>query len=582
MDLVIKTKYKSLSNITWNQIPNFVVITGKNGTGKSHLLEFFQERTHYSHNYIQNINHKYEDIVYIKGEWLLKDLNRVSLNDIQAERNNFFTRFIQHLNNYRNNLSRESFANAKQKASNTLQYSNINKYFDKVIDQNQQLLTTQNPNDFRETFLEQLPNDIITSLQESVSNNRIGNIFYNYYLDLTEAKLDNIPEEKLIEKECKAPWRIINQLFEDMNLPLLINNPTENNIRDSYHPTLTNTISKDIVKFSELSSGEKTLVTLVLWLFNSNKNQAFPKLLLLDEPDAHLHPSMTKKLIQVLKNTLCDKYEVRVIMTTHSPSTVALAPEESLFEMTLGDPRIRKVDDREKVISMLTDGLILVSKNTKYVLVEGKNDQPFYEENFQLMLHQNLINNDIPLGFISGTNKDSVNHWAKGLRNAGLSELFKGLIDKDYDNEISDGIFRLNRYSIENYLLDPIIIFSIARQLPVSLKSFNYKISQEYRIKSFDQQELQTIANEILKEVENELTNLSTEDKQITEISYMNGKSIKVPKWLLLKRGKDLLPIFQNKFGGGRIINNKNLTENYTRVGFIPNDLVDLFKELQK
>ena len=36
----LKANYKSLPiGLEWNNIPDFTIITGKNGTGKSHLLE---------------------------------------------------------------------------------------------------------------------------------------------------------------------------------------------------------------------------------------------------------------------------------------------------------------------------------------------------------------------------------------------------------------------------------------------------------------------------------------------------------------------------------------------------------------
>ena len=69
-----------------------------------------------------------------------------------------------------------------------------------------------------------------------------------------------------------------------------------------------------------MSSGEKVLISLVFYLYSSQEKNVFPKLLLLDEPNAHLHPTMTQQFLNVVKNVLVDKFNVRVIMTTHSPS----------------------------------------------------------------------------------------------------------------------------------------------------------------------------------------------------------------------------------------------------------------------
>lgn len=97
----------------------------------------------------------------------------------------------------------------------------------------------------------------------------------------------------------------------------------------------------------------------------------------MDEPDAHLHPSMTRQFIDILKGVLVDHYKVRVILTTHSPSNVALAPETSLFVMAREQPRIRRATSKAEAIGLLTSGLVIVSPGTRFVLVEDEDDVRF-------------------------------------------------------------------------------------------------------------------------------------------------------------------------------------------------------------
>jgi predicted ATP-dependent endonuclease of OLD family len=59
-------------------------------------------------------------------------------------------------------------------------------------------------------------------------------------------------------------------------------------------------------------------------------------LLLLDELDAYLNPVMSKMFIEIVNDILVKKFKIQVIMTTHSPSTVAYTPEENLFWMENG------------------------------------------------------------------------------------------------------------------------------------------------------------------------------------------------------------------------------------------------------
>ncbi len=118
---------------------------------------------------------------------------------------------------------------------------------------------------------------------------------------------------------------------------------------------------------------------LVVWLYSSQHHKRFPRLLLMDEPDAHLHPSMTRHFLSVVKDVLVDKYGVRTILTTHSPSTIALAPFDSIFEMSRGSERIVPSASKARTIGLLTSGLVTVSATTRYVLVEDETDVAFYE-----------------------------------------------------------------------------------------------------------------------------------------------------------------------------------------------------------
>ncbi len=113
---------------------------------------------------------------------------------------------------------------------------------------------------------------------------------------------------------------------------------------------------KDIeISFEDLSSGEKILMALVASIYKSQSDGVFPDILLLDEIDATLHPSMIKNLLKVIENIFLAK-GVKVIFTTHSPTTVALAPNDSIYVMKKdGLDRIQKTS-KEKAIKILTEG----------------------------------------------------------------------------------------------------------------------------------------------------------------------------------------------------------------------------------
>ena len=138
------------------------------------------------------------------------------------------------------------------------------------------------------------------------------------------------------------------------------------------------------VDFTNLSSGERVLMALVASIYKSSSDNYFPDVLLLDELDASLHPSMMKNMLAVIRDIFLSK-GVKVILVTHSPTTIALSPENSIFVMNrAGIGRIEK-RSRNEALSILTEGfatleesLILfdqVARNHVSILTEGKNVQ---------------------------------------------------------------------------------------------------------------------------------------------------------------------------------------------------------------
>ncbi|HVV69623.1 MAG TPA: AAA family ATPase [Patescibacteria group bacterium] len=151
------------------------------------------------------------------------------------------------------------------------------------------------------------------------------------------------------------PWHIINGLFSEYRGFAYKIKPPIEGIR--YIPSFIDIDLNIEIPFQELSSGEKYIVFLTLWACNQILNND-SKLLLLDEFDAHLNPSMSKVLIDILFNTLVTKFDIQVIMTTHSPSTIAYVNDNNLFWMQK-DEVIRK-SSRAEMIPILSDGIITV------------------------------------------------------------------------------------------------------------------------------------------------------------------------------------------------------------------------------
>src|SRR5690606_25891090 len=126
------------------------------------------------------------------------------------------------------------------------------------------------------------------------------------------------------------------------------------------------------------------------------------KVLLMDEIDSALHPQMSKRLISVLYSYFYKELKIKVIISTHSPSTVAFAPENSLLIMRKNEePRLIKVD-KDAALKELTIGVPSFSinyENRRQVFVESKYDVEYYGALYDIF--KNYLNKEISLNFIA-------------------------------------------------------------------------------------------------------------------------------------------------------------------------------------
>ena len=210
----------------------------------------------------------------------------------------------------------------------------------------------------------------------------ISSIFWNYYskkeanqYNLFRNQQDGRNRTTLDEAEFLAahgpkPWDTLNNILENhFNLPYRVNSPEMPDFFGKRPPLERNQpylahmfhVEKKIgMPFSFLSSGEQVMMALVTAIYKATlKGSRFPKVLLLDESDAVLHPSMIQKMLEVIQHYFVKEQGMKVLMATHSPSTVAYAPEESIYIVNPSskEPRVEK-QDKQTALSILTEGVV--------------------------------------------------------------------------------------------------------------------------------------------------------------------------------------------------------------------------------
>jgi ABC-type ATPase involved in cell division len=587
MDLTFTGTYLSLQNIQWNDIPPLAILTGPNGTGKSQLLQLIYHALRSEAGLHPGIlsNHSYTaKTVYLNpGQWSLQD----SSCDSRSLTENF--------NNIFNMVQSPGSHNQHQYADEVWTFAN---------DLHAKLMALPVSVDKMEFVRQQIPRNFYGTAA-SVQAEYLSNIFWKYHLDWVFATgVERKSPQDISRELCEPPWDVLNRLLRTADVDFSCDNPSSYKLdkmysvrfKDKHNPA-------PFIPLSGLSSGEKVIISMYLWVFNKTQGLPFPKLLLLDEPDAYLHPSFTRNFFFVLNEFLIKQHGIHVIMTTHSPSTVSLAPADSIFEMKKTQPRIQKTTNITKTIQYLTSGFVTVVKGSRFVLVEDLDDQKFYSDALITFKDQALIPSEQSLVFIPSALREGregdeivgggstvVLAWTNKLAGSGLKGLIWGIIDKDakkVDGSApeSDAVFKVDRYSIENYWLDPLVLCRAILDLNDSnhsalLKMFydlNLRPGLEGKIGDLDSDMLQSIARKII-EIANytpAMSNLS----ECVDVQYTKGKKLNLPRWLLEVRGKDLFKHFRENFGQ-RLIANHILAKHFSRLDVIPIDLLETLKKV--
>jgi energy-coupling factor transporter ATP-binding protein EcfA2 len=606
MKLRFSSAHKSIRFFPEIDLPDLVVLTGINGAGKSHLLEALEQgfvrvdeipfngpartiRRFDWTNLVPNDNPAftgYQSKQERSGLWTqfsndlkqnLPQLYQTVASDVELA--NLSARELVDLTPH--SLVSRGFSNDKAEStvaaiqSTAISLSqNVGGFFNQGDPQNRprfvQMLRAASTRPIisfeEEDFYEHFPPTwqpvdmfqqsfarLFAEYQENWRHNE-----YKQWQNSRGKKFRFLDDEAFIKKYGNPPWEFVNNILETAKLDFRINAPNE--VEDlPYEPILTDTVRGTQVKFADLSSGEKVLMSFALCLYYANDPRQvveYPQLLLFDEIDAPLHPSMTKSLLETIEKILVKQQKIKVILTTHSPSTVALAPEDSLFVMRKdGAHRMGRIS-KDGALSILMSGVPSLSmnyENRRQVFVESHHDVGFYEKFYEKS--KPYLVPDISLNFIaSGASatggcahvKDIVGKFFS----AGNKTIY-GIIDWDTKNFGDERVKVLGagqRYSIENYIFDPLLVAmfltreKIWERADVGLGENDTYID----FSKMDDAQLQKIADIVISKI---FSNISTKGSvEPVLCKYIGGQSVFLPMWFMKMQGHELESILKTTF----------------------------------
>ncbi|MGJ8761927.1 MAG: AAA family ATPase [Polaribacter sp.] len=613
MKLKINFENKILKPFTIDKLPNFVVITGENGSGKTQLLKALS---------VENIMNEY----FEKDKYVVQNISELysesekltKINYIPAHGHNFDLGEYITANNYLNNwgdLPKKyySYLNLKTlKDNKSFSHAEFNNYYKNEIAKEFKTsvndhsfkklnvnITTSDFNLFEVIYENKINKNEPTSIQECIINIPItnNNLFST---NLTLLYLQYKCKEDLGYKNIDKPWETFNQILETANFKYRINPPIFNDTIN-FKAELIDIIKDKIVNIENLSSGEKTIMSLMLTLYNSKNNTTFPEVILFDEPDSSLHPSMSKQMLDVLQNVFVKTKKCKVIITTHSPTTVALSPDLSLYRMDR-DLGILKKESKENAIKTLTKGLENISiyfENRKQVFTESLIDKKFYEITYNNLKRKGILNDNISLEFITTSERKEngdnsggctfVKKFVKILRDSGNNTIY-GIIDydnKNVGNEFISVLGKNIRYSIENYILDPVflLMFIVLKEEKEKLK-IGFK-EEEYitDFMTINSDKIQFHIDEFLR-----IYKLFENDEKIDYINT-KGEKYSIPSsWINIKghskKDENLVDILYEKLPFLGKYKSIDLTESILEVvkmftEFLPLEIIETYKEIE-
>jgi len=243
------------------------------------------------------------------------------------------------------------------------------------------------------------------------------------------------------------------------------------------------------IDIDDLSSGEKEVIALFMPLIEREIKAMLGRVergeqleldatpdtvMVIDEPDLHIHPMLQKRMIEYLRKRSYND-NVQFIVATHSPIIINDATSEELFVLINksnagNDNQVRRVVSSQEKLSLLKSvcgDMAILTLGRPIVFIEGKcpeevRNAPSDQRILELLWKGARDFTFVPIGGRGEVEKITA------ILNQVITEKLIGfpvyaIVDADLSATItpSSSIFNWEFRMIENALLDPLSIFEV-------------------------------------------------------------------------------------------------------------------------
>ena len=559
MNIKLIRSHPVISEIVWENVPDFAIITGNNGAGKTQLLNTLalklSDKEQY-HSHVKTIEN-YDDTIRKIRKEMASDKTR-------GEAYHLSQSLVIH---------QQMLTGANEYLfGSSISYVDISE-----ADTNPQYLDSKNVILIKDSL--QATGGVRSISIIDAESEDLGNVFTNPFDSLTlyfqkyrrGLLLKHLGEEISTNEADSVvpPWDGLNELLAEVESHYRVSQPAiGTGLGQKYALSFMNGGAKIYPK--DLSSGERTQIGIVSAVYLARATGNTPLLLLIDEVDAHLHPDLSRQVMDFIREKIVKELGIKTIVTTHNPSAVAVAPRGSVFVMD--ESGIRESEPMEAA-GLLSKGMFIVSPYTKYVIVEDLGDNDFYSKVAQVLdtikppdspslTGGNLVFAPVTRSYTSETSTPggggtgAVKKFLKTFTDSGS---FYGLLDSDNQwQELPPRVHRLPRSAIENYLLDPVTLcvhlLRLEKAAPPSLRDLQLgSLSDVLTPDVVSHRALQAAADWIFTELKqaaeargvmppHDAFPPDEDPVGLTTISFVgdDAAGLTYPNWFLRIRGHDL------------------------------------------
>ena len=224
------------------------------------------------------------------------------------------------------------------------------------------------------------------------------------------------------------------------------------------------------IDIDDLSGGEKEILNTFIHFHQLHPKEA---VILFDEADAHLHPDLERRYLEVLRS-LGEGNQLWI--TTHSPEMMIAAGSESLYTILKSPPheggnqfvQVSTSDSLHEALADLMGSRGFVSFNQKIVFIEGEESSAdrYIFEHFYPPGKFNV--SFVPAGNSGTVRKTSERVNELLTSSIGFQEYFSivdGDIERATEPPPGDRLKKLPVYHIENFLLDEQNIYDVTIEM---------------------------------------------------------------------------------------------------------------------